>query len=250
MRIRLIILLISFSVRAFGQWAFSAAIGSGSLSRPTITTNAIVSFLGIASLLSNTDGSEYFTAAFTPHPSTLLLACVVTSDITAPAVHSVTSLHGTWTQLTNQLFDVIALPLHRISLWQCILPAAVSSALTNKSAGTGCGMRVVEFSGIDTNAPVVQVIAAGADLSSNPTIALSGLASHNRNAVFVVLANTLALFGGTPEANWLEDLNSGYTLPPTGLFTTYALGTSDNTINVTATSASWGGIAVEVKVEP
>jgi hypothetical protein len=225
--------------------------------RAAVKTNSLLSFRALATLADNTDGTTYATTSFTPGANTLVLAAVVTSDIALPAVHGLTSAHGaTWTVVTNATFDIIAVPLHRISLWAATFPSAVASTLTNTvgSLATGCAIRVGEFLDCDLragiNSAIGQVLTASADIGSNPTITLAALKANAQNGVFAFFGNDLSIFGASAKAGWTLDVNTGYSPLATGLTTTYRVQTLDNVPQVTASASDWAGIAVEIIAAP
>jgi hypothetical protein len=137
-------------------------------------------------------------------------------------------------------------------MWYCTNAAATASTVTNKfsNGATGCEARIVEFSNI-TNAGtaiIVQSVTNSAD-SGSPSLTLAALQGGGTNAVFAAFGNDSNPFGGVNENGWVEDWDDGYNPPTTGLYTTYRLATTDNTITVTNTSV-WAGIAVELAAMP
>lgn len=223
---------------------------------PSVMTNKVIGLRHLTNLVTSTDGTEYVTPTFSVVSNTLILACVLTSDVTAPVAHTLTSsgLGLTWVEVTNVSFNVVAVPTERLSLQRAFCTNNATGTLTNtvSDAATGCIVEVFEVSGTrNTNNgsdAIAQVSAGSADLSTNPSITLSGMASHGLNMDFSVIGNSLSLFGGTPELNWIEDIDDGFTLPNAGIYVTHRSITVDNTVQVTALSASWGGIAVEIAV--
>ena len=186
-------------------------------------TNAVIGYRTLTNLLDSGNTTEYATPAFTPTAWALVIAAVVTSDTVLPDAHALTSLHGTWNQIQNANFNVLATPLSRVSVWYTMSATATSSTLTNKFAGaaTGCAIFVCEFTGVNTNEPsgvsaIRQSASQVADATANPSLSLgAAMMAHSRNAGFAAFANDVNPFGGIQEGGWTEDFDNGYNTPAT-----------------------------------
>ncbi len=208
------------------------------------------------STFDNGNAAEYRTGAAVVCGSfRLILAVVTTTDTVLPDAHVLTSLHGTWTQIANTNYNTIGTPLARLSIWRLLNTNGVqSSVITNKfsNAATGGSFAILELCGVNTSGSggsgAVLNIKMGGTNTANPTVTLnSAISDPARNAVVGMLANALNPFGGTPEANWVEDVDGGHSAPNDGMYVTHRVNTSDNSITVTMSAAEWGGVGLEVK---
>lgn len=198
--------------------------------------------------------SEYVLSNIASGPGRLLICLSITSDTVQPDNHSVSSRHGTWLQVsTNVWYDTVTVPLHLISLWYVYATDNTSSSVTNRftNGATGGSMAILELAGTAvyrSNAAVTNRTVNSANAGANPTITLSAF-NGGADAVVAILGSDANPFGGTAEAGWVEDMDSGYANPATGSYLTHSVNRSDNTVAVTAASADWGGIAVQVRAQ-
>ncbi len=206
--------------------------------------------------MTTANAAEYTTAAFIAGSFRLVLALAVTSDTVLPDLHALTSLHGTWTVMAVTNYDVVATPLHRLSVWRLMVTnGTVSSTLTNKfaNAATGGGMVVMQFNGINTKgaggaAAVTNIVMNALNASANPSITLAAIEKDN-NSVWYGFGNDINVFAGTVPQDWYEDADLGYNTPPTGLYAAHRNNTTNAVITVTRAAADWGGFGVEIKVQ-
>lgn len=223
-----------------------------------VKTNAVISFRHLTNLTDSGNQAEYATAAFTPTANALVIAAVVTSDTVVPDSHVLTSLHGTWYQISETPFNTLAAGLNRLSVWYC-KASATSSTLTNKFTGaaTGCIICAFEFNGTDMTTPtgvnaVRQAAIQAIDVTASPSHTLgAAMQQDGRNATVAILGvggvNPASI---TNEVNWTSIADIGYNTPSTGLFATYRLASVDSSITFTNNSTSnRASMILEVRVE-
>jgi hypothetical protein len=202
------------------------------------------------------NAAEYTTAAFTCGAYRLVLCLASTTDTVLPDEHSITSLHGTWTQIANTNYHTIGTPLAKVTLWRLMTTTGtVSSTLTNKfsNGATGSGLGVIEWSGVNTSGSdgsgaVVQVKMNALDGSAGPTVTLSEL-SGNRNGVFGGVSDDEGT-GYAAQTSLTTDFNLNHNNP----FMTFYGGHRSNTTNAVITltdsaSRDYGFVGVEIKVQ-
>lgn len=196
----------------------------------------------------------YITTPFSSVANELLLAVCVTGKGSAPDAHNVTSPHGTWTMLANTNYDVVATPLHKLTVWRTMAGSVITDDLTNDFAGvnqTGGSIVVFSLGNVDTtgtfgSGAIVQDVMNAADATANPSVTLGAL-GHANNAVFFCSGNDINGYGGTAAESWLELYDSGFNTPATGIYVGGGSPTSDTTVTLTRASADWGIIAIEIK---
>jgi len=134
-----------------------------------------------------------------------------------------------------------------------------TSNITNETVtytsfgGTSSGYftGIIEISGVQTgnnglNAIVQSATNSGA--GADPEIALSPLSNSQRNAVIGYFYNGQNPFTASGvESGWTEIFNGGYATPDAGAYIMSRIGTTDNTVNVTASAGDWIGIALELR---
>lgn len=215
----------------------------------------IIAFRAIGSNSTTTAASAYATtAANTISPNTLALIFVVSSLASATDPTSVTGCGLTWTKVTSTNYNAGG---QRISLWRSMTNATTpSGTITANFSGnqTGCNIRVVELSDVDTSGSggsgaIAQTVLA-TNATANPSITMAAF-TGTRNAGVAFFANVTANgFAGTPEAGWTEDWDAGYNNPATSGYCEFKLLNTDSTPSVTVGAQQWAGVAVEVKVRP
>lgn len=92
----------------------------------------------------------------------------------------------------------------------------------------------------------IKQVVTNSGSTANPTLTLSALNSADSAVVFFS-ANTTSPYGGTPEAEYTEVIDNGYSTPAWGFYLMYHGGaSSDVTPVVTRASDNWSAIAVEI----
>lgn len=240
--VKIVAILLAFSLTAHAQYMGRRMhpVASRLLVATDTTANA----------------AEYTTAAFTAGAYRLLLCLSLTTDSVLPDEHSITSLHGTWTQVANTNFHSVATPLYKITLWRLMVTTGtVSSTLTNKfsNGATGSGLAVMEWSGVNTSGSggsgaVVQVAMNALDGSANSTVTLSAFGDP-RNAGFGGVGDDESDVS-TPETGWVEDFDLTHNNPFISFYGTHRNNTTDNTVTlVNSALRDYGIFGVEIKVQ-
>lgn len=89
-------------------------------------------------------------------------------------------------------------------------------------------------------------VASNSGTSANPAITLLSTSSAHTIGYFM---NNLNPFTGAAESGWTEDIDGGNGSGPTGRAAYRRNSTTDNTINVTAASSTWLGLAIQYTLE-
>lgn len=237
----------------------SSALAQTRLFDPALTLAGqrqagIIAFRAIGSNASTVAASAYATtAANTISQNTLALTFVVSSLASATDPTSVTGCGLTWTKVTSTNYNAGG---QRISLWRSMTNATTpSGTITANFSGnqTGCNIRVVELSDVDTSGSggsgaILQTVLA-TNATANPSITMAAF-TGTRNAGVAFFANVANGFAGSPKAGWTEDWDAGYNNPATGGYCEFKLLNSDNVPSTTVSAQQWAGVAVEVKVRP
>jgi len=241
----LLAFLLTFSLTAEAQFSYHGRRMHPVASQLLVATD------------STANAAEYTTAAFTAGAFRLLLCLATTTDTVLPDAHSITSLHGTWTQIGVTNFKSVAVPLYKISLWRLMVTnGTVSSTLTNKFtlAATGSGLAVMEWAGINSrgeggSAAVTNIVMNALDATANPTVTLAAIGDP-RNGVFGGESDDEADVMA-PEANWIEDFQLTHNNPFMTFYGTHRNNTVDNTVTITGTAGlrDFGIIGAEIKVQ-
>lgn len=209
-----------------------------------------IAFAGLNTTTSTANATSYATGAtYTPTANALVLALVVASDTnTNPGTF--TGNGGTWVLVNANPYS----GAHMVYIYRTMIASPTTTVGTfdcTGNAATGAGIRVVEFTGVDTSGTngsgaIVQS-AVKTDNTANPDVTLAALDASGNNAVSAVFGNGINPFAAGAEASWVEDLDTGYATPAIGMYHTYRLGTTDNTVVVTRGAAAFSGVAVEIK---
>lgn len=224
-------------------WTLTA-VGCTAIDRPTAAINDT----------TNTD--VYTSASWTPVSSRLYLLAVVHSDAAAEATQpTVTGSTGrTWTNIGSVVFDTIASNLHRLTVFRSLnsSPSSETYTVTFGDNSTGCLTSLTEVSGIvitGTNGSnaVRNIVTGNGDATANPAITLGAFSSVN-NGTWSCFGSDIAT-APTAGAGFTTLAASTYSTPTTGLYTewTYA---NDTSVNCTLASSDWGGLALELVVNP
>lgn len=227
------------AIRYFGPVAEAAA--------PAVS----IAFAGLGSLSSVSDATSYATgSSYTPSANALVLAMVVNTAGTA-GTPTFSGNNLTWVEIATVPF---LSSQYRLTVFRAMggAPSAGTGTASFGGTQTGCIIRVIEFTGVDTSGSdgsgaLVQTNSTS-NTSANPALNLNAIAS-SRNAVVGLSGNTLNPYGGVTETDWTEDQDVGHLLPTTGGFTMYRLATSDNSLAITAANATWALVGVEIKAQ-
>jgi len=187
----------------------------------------------------------------------LALAAVVSSD-TSPAT-APTNFSGnglTWERILTTNFNTVAAPIHNLTVY-----AAMSNNVSAVDAGTvsfvnsrsGCSIYICEFTNVWFADGVLGAIVqrnAVSGTTADPSNVLSALPADGRNAVVAFFGSNSNPFGGTPEAGWTEDEDTGYGSPTTGIGVYHRLQTTDNGLVVSQSASDWASVKLELRSLP
>lgn len=209
-------------------------------------------------LVTSSDTSNagtYATATFPMATNHTYLVAVQTSD-TASLVHthSLSSGHTgvTWTQINTVLFNTVAAPTERISLWKGSCTTSSSGTLTNTVSdnATGCNMVVWELTGTAQVSSLIIQSNTATGSGADPSITLGSTVDQGRRDLVVMVIGTGSNGSAVaPNIAWnaVEDADIGYNTPASGLAVYGAARTEKTTAKVTRTASEWGALAVEVR---
>jgi len=228
---KILFIFLLFPIFSYGQIVVSAT-PQGSYSYSTSAIGAV--------------NSQTYTAG-------MLYICIhMRVDATTPADFSLTGTSSTWTEIANVTGITTGTDLARLKVWRYAPSSSVTEALSFSGAALQDGSIVViwEISGVVTTGTngadgIVQIVTDAQDANANPTITMAAL-NGNRNTVLAFFGNDANPFGATPETNWTELDESGFSTPTTGGVFISRDNTSDNTPSVTAASSNWLGVAIEL----
>lgn len=196
------------------------------------------------------------TGGVTPAANALVLG-IGTVNRTPPLDPVVTGYGLTWEQIAAVSFQTIGTPSQRLSLFRAMGTPVAGNLTFDYGANTclGASLAVCQFTGVDTSGSngsgaVVQAATNAANATANPNVTLAALDASALNAVFACFGKSTNPFSGVAEGGWTEDLDTGHGIPASGFYLCHRLLTTDNTVVVTSASGDWGGIAIEIKVEP
>lgn len=191
--------------------------------------------------------------AFGPLDQTLTagkLYLFVTGMTGASGYGTITSSTQTW-DVVSQVGDAT----RRLAVYRCMPVSTVTLediSLGSFGGSTGYFTALYEISNVKTTGTngadaIVQAVSNTGTATANPSVTMAALTGGS-NAVMALFTNSLNPFGGTVEAGWTEDFNSGYATPDNGSYIMHRVLTTDNTPTVTAASSDWAGIAIEFAV--
>lgn len=246
----LVFVLLICAVPIWGQSFFRALLAEPDPVAAGGSGNSIT-FRGVGQ--TNNASNDATTTANTTNPPTanaLVLALVANEGAGSEEIPTLTGHGMEWILVATTNIATTS----RLSLFRAMTNGSPTSDAVVAAFGgatqTACLIRVVQFSGVDTSGTsgsgAIAQSMMNQNTSANPDITLASLSSA-ANAVYAGFldANT---FAASPETDWLEDWE--VTADTLGGYATVRVGTTDNTVVVTATSSTWQGIAVEVKVAP
>ena len=209
----------------------------------------------LASAISSATLPTYSTdTAYQPAPNSLVLAFVMMNR--AGSGNAIPSFSGNG--VTWEVIDSVSYSTGGINRCMGVLRAldkAPVSGVGTVDWGrldiTGSFIRIIQVTNVKTSGTngsgaIAQTINGGTT-GANPTITLTNpINTNGLNSVFGVSdCNSAAPYGASPEAGWSTLFDSGTS--STGIFGTYALNTTDQSVNLTkAASAIYRMIAFEV----
>lgn len=177
-------------------------------------------------------------------------------DGSTPSNFTVTGTSSTWTEVANVTGITSGTPTARIKVFRYAPTSDVTESLSMSGAGLEDGSIVVlyEITGVVTTGTngsnaIVQAVTNSGDASANPSITMSALESPGRNTVIAFFGNNVNPFGATPETDWTELSEGGFTVPTTGGVFIRRNTTTDNTPSVTASASDWIGVAIELRLK-
>ena len=202
------------------------------------------------------DRSAYTAGPFTPESNRLVLAAVTNTRGVATADTPTLSGNGlTWVQIATVLYDSVASPKWRLTLFRAMGSSPTQGAVTIDFAGsvqTGCQWSFVEFAnvdigGTDGSAAIVQSATAASVTDRDATFASLAAFSDSGNGAFGGFAHVTAE-ASAPGAGFTEIGDSILTGPPNAALETEWRVDPDTSVDASwATAARCAGIAVEIK---
>lgn len=199
----------------------------------------------ITSVKDTSNIEVYTTASFTPTANALM---IVFSYVVASVLEISLSGGGyEW----NVLHKVVpGMGGDTMGLWWTIASASPSamtiSADVTGDAGTGGIIQLSQWTGFNTTTPIQQAALVKSNISANPTITFDSFINTGNGAI-IMFANNTSPFAATQPAGWIEDEDSGFSSPATGLYVAHILsGETGRAIATTAISSSNKGFGVEI----
>jgi hypothetical protein len=203
---------------------------------------------------SDTNADTQDTASITPTANRLVLAAIVNTASGTPTLPTLAGNGLTWVEILTVLFDVIATPTKRLTLFRALGASPSTGVVTITAAtSTGWSWSVAEFGGIDTSGSngsgaIVQSASNRADNAGSLTVTLAAFADAVNNVAyggFGASGNTQI----TPGGGFAELGEGASTLPSSRCQSEWKTG-QDTTVDASTELASpeWGGIAVEIKM--
>jgi hypothetical protein len=205
-------------------------------------------------LNDTTDATSYTTAEFSFVSGRVYLLAVVADagsneNLAHPTVSGATS--GAWTVHGGaSSFDSNATPTHRLGWRRHIAVATFSETLTI-DYGLGndqleCRAAMLELTGAHATTPGVQSDAGQADSGTavSTAITLASFADATNNACLLAFGKVNA-GAVAPAGSMLELTEVGSTSP--ALWVGYMIGENVNPSATWASSAAWGGVALEIQ---
>lgn len=198
--------------------------------------------VALTNIQSSTDATSYASASVTPTGNgTVLVAFVqserTTSDAEVPS--SIVAWGLTWSNtptagtLSNAWTTGGATNRRMTGWWAYCpnVPAAGTFTANFTNTHIGCTVSVIETSGVNPTAPIVQVVNATGTTTTQP-VTLAAFASANNRALYAMAGN-LAAVAITPSGT--ELFEGGHTAPTITMETQYYAP------NTTALGATWTG---------
>lgn len=199
---------------------------------------------------SNADATNYATTGtFSIAANTLAILAVSTAVASGTALYPNTITgHGvTWNLIGKTNYNGVA---NCIAVYWAITNAATQTAAATVNYGWGntqggVNIWACSFTGAHLTTPIVQSVVM--TNTANVAITLSAI-TGTKNGVMSINGE-LDTNGswGTPEAGWSEIDNIGHNNPTDGMYVTYRVPTTDNTVAVTGTGST-GAVAFEIGV--
>jgi hypothetical protein len=218
-----------------------------------------MTFRGIGQTNTTANVDSYTLATSNaPIANALCIVAVISSKASAPNTPTLAGYGMTWYMIAETNFNTLGSPKSKLTLFRSMTNDNPTSDALVASFGanqTGCSMRAVQFSGVDTSGTlgsnaIVQFAVNGADATANANVTLAALGGGGFNSVIAFLGKDTVAFSGTPEDGWTEDWDAGANPPSNAGYCMYNFFTTDNTVIVTNTAADWAAMAVEIKGDP
>jgi len=201
-------------------------------------------------------GGSYATAAMAGlSTNALLIACVVNSGTAAQGTTVIPTFAGAglgaWTRIATTNAPTVRATLFYNS-GTPTLGSTASAAFGNSGfVITGCAIVIGEYRYAATNGTagsgaIIQSLAK-TNTTQNPLITLTNIWASGSNAVCGCFGKPTSPYGGTVDANWVEDYDAGWASPTMGVYVQHRLATTQAAVsNTTAGAANWAGVAVEI----
>lgn len=200
---------------------------------------------------SATDATTFANTSTTPVSGRLYLVSVVNTKATTPDAPTLSGTNGfnvTWTQIATVLFNTIASPTQRLTLFWGIASSNTAGVITSSYGGntqTGFNQFIDEVTGFNATTPVT------ANIVTNRGDAVTGV-----NCTLAALASTLnAAFGCytrsgnaaiNPNGTFTELADAGHTTPTSRLETQWKINDTGSGGSQAAGTDDYAGIAVEI----
>ena len=212
-----------------------------------------ITAIHLTTAASDTDADSRTTASISPTANRLVLAAVLNADTTTPATPTLAGNSLTWVQIATILFDTIALPLKRLTLFRAMgaSPTAGSVTITAASS-TGWGWSIAEFADVDTSGTngsgaIVQSATNNANSAIGLTVTLAAFADGVNNAAYGTFGldelSSIQQEDGSTELGQANGVS-----PTTAINSQWRLGDTDP--EASFGSSNCAGIAVEIKAAP
>lgn len=206
----------------------------------------------LTSTWDNVDRTSYSTASISPAANSLLIVYVFVSAASVAGSGVVAGLGLTWNLVNSRLDGGRSQAVH----WAQCGASPGSGALTltwtgGDATSTGLGWFVIQVTGHNTAAPIVQFKLAGGDGSSSaaPSGTLTNAIGAAGNRVMSFVSHRISEVTN-PRASWTELGDHNGTVPATGIECQWRNdGTNETTFSATyATSARYIFHAIEIAI--
>lgn len=206
------------------------AIGTAVLTSATSTVNSV---------------STYTTASISPTANSVLIASLV-YVVTGGATDTIAGLSLTWTERATRVVSAST----RITTWTAPAGASPGSGtITFTHSANGATQSgtwdVIEVTGADAAAPVVQAVTANGT-STAPTVNFAAAGSADNRMFAFIASNSNPTT--TPRTNWTELTDHGESSPSCTQELQWRSDATDTVADGTLSlSASWGIVGLEIK---
>ncbi len=222
--------------------------------RKILQGNSSINVKGLCLTSSITPSSSYTTPAYLPAPRALIIACV--ASWFSPTPSSPTSVSGnglTWDLIASKTNGINT---GRLDIYRTMGASPLLDSFTANFASSraGCGIRIIQLTGVDTSGnngsgAIAQSNTSSSINATNPSVTLSALNNSGKNTVIAFLEDNRPANLKTLERNWTLDINvpNANDTASSRFLSCYALRTLDNTILITANGSAWAMIGIEIK---